>query len=82
MNFFTNIIAKKTKSVNGDDKAENNVDNMLSPNSGEVSVSNNTKRRSSKYLNIIDSASKESNINNSNLNLIKVKQKSAFGSKI
>ena len=82
MNFFTNIIAKKTKSVNGDEKAENNVDNMLSPNSGEVSVSNNTKRRSSKYLNILDSASKESNTNNSNLNLLKVKQKSGFGSKI
>ena len=82
MNFFTNIIAKKTKSDNGEDKPENNVDSMLNPNSGEASASNNTNKRSSKYLNIIDSASKESNINNSNLNLIKVKQKSAFGSKI
>ena len=83
MNFFTNIIAKKTKSDNGEDKPENNVDSMLNPNSGEASASNNTNKRSSNYLNLFDSmASKESNINNSNLNLIKVKQKSGFGSKI
>jgi hypothetical protein len=83
MDFFTNIIANKTKSDKGDEQADNKVDSLLNPNSGEMNDSINTIKKNSNYLNLFDSmASKESNINSSNLNLIKVKQKSAFGSKI
>ena len=84
MNFFTNIINKKTKSENGNDHAENNVDSLLNPNSGDTDSNNTNKKNSNhNYLNLFDSmASKESNVNNSNMNLIKVKQKSGFGSKI
>ena len=78
MNFFTNIIAKESRSINGD---ENNK-NILDFNSGELNDMN-TNRKDNNQLNLFDSfiSNKDSSIKDSNLNIIKIRHKSGFNSK-
>ena len=81
MNFFTNIIAKENKSINGDDS--NNDKNLLHFNSGEGN-DEISSRKNSHQLNLFDSlfSNNNSNVKDSNLHLIRIRNKSAFNSKI
>ena len=78
MDFFSNIIAKESRSINGD---ENNK-NILDINSGKLNDID-TNRKDSNQINLFDSflSYKDSSIKDSNLNIIKDKHKSGFNSK-
>ena len=81
MNFFTNIIAKETKSINGDDN--NNSRNILDFNSGEGN-DENMSRKNSHQINRFDSlfSNNNSNVRDPILNINKIRNKSVFNSKI
>ena len=82
MNFFTNIIAKESRRFNEDENSDSNnkriIDNSMELNNV------NTNRKSSNPINVFDSffSNKDSNVKDSNLNLIRIKQKSGFNSKV
>ena len=81
MNFFTNIIAKENKSINGDDN--NNSKNILDFNSGEGN-DENMSRKNSHQINRFDSlfSNNNSNVRDSILNINKIRNKSVLNSKI
>jgi hypothetical protein len=83
MNFFTNIIAKESRSINGEENSGSYSKKKID-DSGEFNEINTNRKSSYNQLHLLDSffSNKESNTKDSNKNLVKFKQKSGFNSKL